>query len=100
MNSAVIRRKDELQLGRQINVVLDVKDCNFDLVLVKHLIELDKQQFPYFLRRIYILNADIPRLLEDTKTRAQLKEPELRETVFVLPEQYKTEESTSFPPRS
>lgn len=78
----------KLHLGNQISIVLDLEGGEVPGWLIEYLIWLEVSQFPYFLKAIYLVNADIPRLLEDTSTRDLLKLPDFRDVVFVLPEQY------------
>jgi hypothetical protein len=84
------KMKKELGLKNTINVVVDFQNVDFINEIVQFLVEINNNSFPTYLKHLYLLNIDIPKLMEDTETREILKSREYKHKVLVLPEDYYT----------
>jgi hypothetical protein len=51
---------------------------------------MNNNVFPCYLKNMFLLNIDIPKLMEDGRTRDILKSKGYSDKVFVLPEDYQS----------
>jgi len=77
-----------LGIKNTLNIVLDFQNCNFNRGIIQKLVNMNNNSFPCYLKHLYVLNIDIPSLMEDTESREILKSKEYKDTVLVLPEEY------------
>jgi len=77
-----------LKLQNQISFLLDFKDTTVDPVLIRTLISFTTSSFPDYLKRIYVLNADLLSLSQQKELLGYFRSEDAKKYVAILPEDY------------
>ena len=75
-------------MNNSINFIIDYENCPFTVEILKFLVNLNNNSFPNFLKYIFVLNINLPELLEDHDKRELFKSKPFSEKVFILPLDY------------
>ena len=82
--------KDQLNIDDQINIVVDYDDSDMSIGILNEIQALDKVSFPNSVKKIYCINAQFDKIINNDQLSENLKTDFFDEKLEVFADDYET----------